>query len=317
MGTFENQEYLSHFIVENSTSLASISQDNPELFNAISNAFDFLSQRFGTGETKAVKVELPKTKPKKKTKIAPTKVFAKDLIQLGQSFVDSTVPNGVVWKIFKIDDIYETVSVKWFDKDGNLMTWNYGTNDVINSITRKEWIPVLEDGTPMNVEIIEPPVQAPAVQPMKPPAPDTDVEIDMDVSGRLGIDLTEDEVFKIGNKFYNTQRRIIFTLSEIDGSSLDFDFRNLDGDIETYSMPKDRVKELLNKTWFLLTEDKLPLEVRLKTKPKRATKSVADKIADLELQLETAQLLAEVGDTDAIADVQSLTKKIETLKKKQ
>ena len=74
----------------------------------------------------------------------------------------------------------------------------------------------------------------------------------------------------------------------------------------------------MNTEWFLLDPNELPLEVNLiKASTKKKTKSTGDKLAALQLQLETQELLAEIGDADAIQEVKELKAKIEALKKKQ
>lgn len=320
MGTFENQQYLSQFIVENSSTLASISEDNPELFNAIGNALDYISKEFGTGETTTPKKEIaiPKTQVKIKKEgkaIKPIKAVVKvtDLIQLGQHFIAPASSIKTTYKIGGVDEVEQKVLVTW---EYGLHSTNYIMEDAINNFLSGRWIPTLADGTPLNLEIKkeeETPISSEFSEPLA-----TAITPPSNIKNLNKIKLTESDLIKVGSKFYNKNKSRIYIISDLDENNVDFDFNDDSGDTQTETWRVENVKAFLNDTLIYLDDDNILKEVELVGKmSKRKTKTPAQKIADLQLQLETQQLLAEIGDSDAIEEVKNLTEKIESLKKKQ
>jgi len=161
-----------------------------------------------------------------------------------------------------------------------------------------------EEETPISSEISDP--LATAITPS------------LNLENLKDIRLTESDLLKVGSKFYNKNKSRMYIISDLNEKIVEFDFVDDSGDTQSETWRLENVKAFLNDTLIYLDDDNVPREVEFVGKmSKRKTKTPAQKIADLELQLETQQLLAEIGDSDAIEEVKELTEKIESLKKKQ
>ena len=122
------QDLLDNFVMKNETNFDRVSDENPILYNAVIDALDFLSVRFGTG------VHIPKIE-KEEPKIEKDKYS----FNVGDYFINSDDPT-IIFKIIEFTD-NEVIFVD-SDKGDNSFRFSWGVFEMANNIASGQWVKV-------------------------------------------------------------------------------------------------------------------------------------------------------------------------------
>ena len=122
------QDLIDDFVVNNVDQINEVATENPVLYDAVIDALNLLSRKFGT--IKAINV--PKPAPPKATQLNA-------LVKLGAKFIDDRIHDGLQIVISGIDFDKELVEIS--DKSGNYI--NDVTFELVNELIKNaNWKPV-------------------------------------------------------------------------------------------------------------------------------------------------------------------------------
>jgi len=124
------QDILDDFIVKNESNFDRVSDENPILYNAVIDALDFLSSRFGTGvhTPKVVKEEI--------------KVEEKLPLKVGDYFINKALEPPIIFKIIEFTDNDSQVVFVDADYGDSSFRFSAGVFEMVNNISSGKWVKV-------------------------------------------------------------------------------------------------------------------------------------------------------------------------------
>lgn len=122
------QDILDDFIVKNESNFDRVSDENPILYNAVIDALDFLSSRFGTG------VHTPKV-VKEEVKVEENLPF-----KVGDTFLSKSLEPPIIFKIIDLTDS----EVRFVDVEEGDSSFRFGTGigEAVNNFEIGKWVKV-------------------------------------------------------------------------------------------------------------------------------------------------------------------------------
>ena len=124
------QDILDDFIVKNESNFDRVSDENPILYNAVIDALDFLSSRFGTGvhTPKVVKEEV--------------KVEENLPLKVGDYFINKALEPPIIFKIIEFTDNDSQIVFVDADYGDNSFRFGAGVFEMVNNISSGKWVKV-------------------------------------------------------------------------------------------------------------------------------------------------------------------------------
>jgi len=122
MDRVQVQEVLDDFIIKNDQQIDRVSSENPLLYNAVIDALDYLSGRFGTG------VHIPKVEKKAEKKV-------EEDIKLGDLFIDSE-DDQTIFRVIDINGEDVDFEKTW----DNNFAFTFSKEKVRQKIEDGEWV---------------------------------------------------------------------------------------------------------------------------------------------------------------------------------
>jgi len=123
------QDLLDNFVMKNEKNFDRVSDENPILYNAVIDALDFLSVRFGTG------VHIPKIE-KEEPKIEKEKVS----LNVGDYFINNALETPIVFKI--VDFMDSGIGFVDAEKGGNSFRFSTGVGEAVSNFESGKWVKV-------------------------------------------------------------------------------------------------------------------------------------------------------------------------------
>jgi hypothetical protein len=129
------QDLLDNFVMKNETNFDRVSDENPILYNAVIDALDFLSVRFGTG------VHIPKIEKEepKIEKEEPNIEKEKVSLNVGDYFINDFDP-PIVFKI--IDFMDSGIGFVEAEKGDNSFRFGTGVGEAVSNFESGKWVKV-------------------------------------------------------------------------------------------------------------------------------------------------------------------------------